>query len=331
MSEPALVLSDLRIALRADSDVRAVDGLNLAIGEGEAVGLVGESGCGKSVTAYAMLGLLPSALGATGTLSIGGRTVSLDRTDHLKALRGNEIAMIFQDPGTSLNPVMPIGAQLGDVLRARTDRRRRKGAALELLERVGVPSPNRVARSYPFELSGGMRQRVLIAMAVSCRPRLLIADEPTTALDTTVQAQIMELLAELVRDEGMAMLFISHDLGLVAQTCQRLTVMYGGRAVESGDVSTLLRAPEHPYSHALVSCLADLGSGARRLATVPGSVPPIESLPEGCHFAPRCAHAIADCRGSVPPLRPVGGDLVACIRAAPRWLPEPGLSTEVRL
>lgn len=317
MTPTRFALDDVRVRQAAVPGALAVDGVSIEVAPGEAVALVGESGCGKSVTAYATLGLLSPSLQSSGTLRLDGRSYDLAAADQLQPLRGREVAMIFQDPGSSLNPVMPVGRQLEDVLRqyASQGRTKRRRAAVELLARVGIPAPDRAARSYPFELSGGMRQRVLIAMALSCRPRLLIADEPTTALDATVQAQIVQLLGDLVREEDLAMLFISHDLALVSELCRRVYVMYAGRIVESGDVRDVLRRPSHPYTSALVGCLESLAQASSRLLTVSGSVPEIDRRPDGCTFAPRCEHAVDECTRTVPELRPVGGARVACLRA----------------
>ncbi|WP_201760673.1 MULTISPECIES: ABC transporter ATP-binding protein [unclassified Nonomuraea] len=318
-ADPLLALDRVEIGLAADPQVRAVDGLDLRVALGEAVALVGESGSGKSVTAYAALGRLAPALRASGTLRLGASSYDLGDPEALRPLRGGEISMIFQDPGTSLNPVMTVGRQLEDVLRRHggPPRRERWRRVVDLLAEVGVAAPDRVARAYPFELSGGMRQRVLIAMALSCEPRLLIADEPTTALDTTVQAQIMDLLMTLVRDRGMAMLFISHDLGLVAGSCRRMYVMYAGRVVESGPVADVLRRPRHPYTKALVGCRPTADRRLARLPSIPGTVPPIGSMPSGCRFAPRCPIAVEQCRTADPELRAVGGNVsAACLRAS---------------
>ena len=318
MTDPLFSLQDARVRLTSDPDACAVDGLDLTIRPGEVVGLVGESGCGKSVTALATMGLLPPSLTGSGRLVLDGRPFELAAPDSLAAIRGREVAMVFQDPGTALNPVMPVGRQIGDVLRAtaaRQSRRSRDRAVIELLTRVGVPAPERMRKAYPFELSGGMRQRVLIAMALACRPQLLIADEPTTALDATVQAQIIDLLRELAAAEDMAVLFISHDLALVAEFCQRVHVMYAGRVVEQGPVDDVLRRPTHPYTMALVDCLSTMGNGAPRLQTVPGSVPAVGEHPPGCSFAPRCPYAVAACAADVPALRATGPAESACIRA----------------
>ena len=317
MKAPLLTIEDARVRVTGAPDKIAVDGVDVAIGAGEVVGLVGESGCGKSVTALSTLGLLPPSLAPTGTLRLGDRSYDLADPQGLAELRGRDLAMVFQDPGTSLNPVMPVGRQIGDVLRVvegRGSRGSRARAAVELLERVGVPAPDRVSKAYPFELSGGMRQRVLIAMALACRPRLLIADEPTTALDATVQAQIVALLKDLATTEEMAILFISHDLALVGEFCERLYVMYAGRVVEHGPVAAVLQEPHHPYTAALVECLSTMSAGAPRLRTVPGAVPALGDLPIGCRFAPRCEHATRVCHEQDPQLRPAGDATSACLR-----------------
>ncbi|MDT4902394.1 MAG: peptide/nickel transport system ATP-binding protein, partial [Pseudonocardiales bacterium] len=232
-------------------------------------------------------------------------------------LRGGSIAMVSQDPLTAMNPVARIGSQLDDVMRRHLNlnRRQREARVLDLLDRVGIPSPRRVARAYPFELSGGMRQRALIAMAISCQPRLLIADEPTTALDSTVQAQIMELLSALVAEDGLAMLLITHDLGLVAQYCARMCVMYAGEVVEQGRSEAVLERPAHPYSRALVDCLASLDADVARLATIEGVVPPVGSGLHGCRYADRCRFVQPGCRSEHPTLLPVrDGRDAACLR-----------------
>ncbi|HEY2673182.1 MAG TPA: ABC transporter ATP-binding protein [Rugosimonospora sp.] len=306
------------VAITVDGVGPAVHGVDLRLAAGEMVGLVGESGCGKSLTAFSLLGLLPAGVRAAGELRFAGTAYDLAAPDTLRPLRGRDVAMVSQDPLTALNPVSRIDHQLGDVMRTHLDlsRAQRRARVLELLERVGIPSPRRVARAYPFELSGGMRQRVLIAMAISCRPRLLIADEPTTALDTTVQAQIMELLGGLVRDEGLAMLLITHDLGLVAQHCSRVCVMYAGEIVEHGAVRAVLDRPRHPYARALIECLASRDTGVARLATIEGTVPPVGAAIEGCRFAARCHYADHRCSVTRPRLTATGdGGLVACLRS----------------
>jgi oligopeptide/dipeptide ABC transporter ATP-binding protein len=295
----------------------AVDSVNLALDAGEMVGLVGESGCGKTLTAYSIIGLLPDGVSASGRVRFEGNEYDLAQPNQLRPLRGGSIAMVSQDPLTAMNPVARIGSQLDDVMRRHLNlnRRQRQARVLDLLDRVGIPSPRRVARAYPFELSGGMRQRALIAMAISCHPRLLIADEPTTALDSTVQAQIMELLSALVAEDGLAMLLITHDLGLVAQYCARMCVMYAGEVVEQGRSEAVLELPAHPYSRALVDCLASLDADVERLATIEGVVPPVGSGLHGCRYADRCRFVQPGCRNEHPTLLPVrDGRTAACLR-----------------
>ncbi|MGX7678582.1 ABC transporter ATP-binding protein [Jatrophihabitans sp. DSM 45814] len=296
---------------------RAVDAVDLEVGAGEMVGLVGESGCGKTLTAYSLLGLLPDGIGSSGALRFEDREYDLARQGSTRELRGGAIAMVSQDPLTALNPVMRIGSQIEDVMRTHLDlsRAQRKARVLELLDRVGISAPRRVAQSYPFELSGGMRQRALIAMAISCHPRLLIADEPTTALDSTVQAQIMELLATLVAEENLAMLLITHDLGLVSQYCSRVCVMYAGQIIEEGGAAAVLEEARHPYTRALVDCLTSLESGTGRLATIEGVVPAVGGVSQGCRFADRCKHVQQRCREIRPNLSLLSVDRsAACLR-----------------
>jgi oligopeptide/dipeptide ABC transporter ATP-binding protein len=312
---PLLQVRDLEVTVGRAG--RAVSGVDLSIEAGQVMGLVGESGCGKTLTAYSVLGLLPDGVSATGVVRFDGEDHDLSVAGSMRRLRGGSIAMVAQDPLTALNPVVRVGTQIDDVMRAHLDltSAQRSQRVLDLLDRVGIPSPRRVARAYPFELSGGMRQRALIAMAISCRPRLLIADEPTTALDTTIQAQIMELLADLVADEDLTMLLITHDLGLVAQYCDRVSVMYAGRIVEHGAAPVVLETPRHPYSRALLDCLLSLESGAARLSTIDGVVPPVGADPAGCRFADRCRFSEASCRETDPQLRPSpDGHLAACLR-----------------
>ncbi len=286
--------------------VRAVDGVSFNVDAGEVVGLVGESGCGKSVTSLAIMGLLPPR-----GVRVGGKAV-FDGTDLLQLdkasmrnVRGRDVAMVFQDPLSSLNPVVPIGVQVTEVLERH---RRMRGAAAKkeaesLLGRVGIPDPTRRLSEYPHQLSGGMRQRALIAMAVACRPRLLIADEPTTALDVTIQAQILELLKELVRDLGTALVMITHDLGVVAGMCDTINVLYGGRVVESASRRPLFAAPYHPYTHGLLGSIPRLDSAdGQRLVPIHGSVRDMLPWTEGCAFQPRCTRAVDGCVGAPPAL-----------------------------
>jgi peptide/nickel transport system ATP-binding protein len=303
---------------------KAVDGVSLAVGEGETVALVGESGCGKSVTALSILGLVPHPPGRIvgGEIWFEGRDLlRLDRRA-LLAVRGNRIGMIFQEPMASLNPVFTIGNQIIEAIREHRDLGRaaaRRRAAM-LLGRVGLPEPDRLLAEYPHRLSGGMRQRAMIAMALSCEPRLLIADEPTTALDVTTQAQILDLLAGLQRELGMAILIITHDLGVVAQMAARVAVMYAGRKVEEASTLDLFAQPLHPYTQGLIRALPnperEAASGGERLPLqeIPGIVPPLCDLPPGCSFAPRCPIAAEECRLGAVPLRDFAGRQAACIR-----------------
>jgi oligopeptide/dipeptide ABC transporter ATP-binding protein len=298
--QPLLAVRDLTIGFpTADGVALAVQDVSLSASAGETLGIVGESGCGKSVSLRALLGLVPEpgrVLG--GEIAWGGADLlRLDRRA-MREVRGREISMIFQDPMESLNPVFSVGDQLVEVLRkrkglARGAARRR---AVELLDRVGIPSAAQRLRDYPHQLSGGMRQRVMIAIAIACEPRLLLADEPTTALDVTIQDQILTLLAELQRETGLAMLLVSHDLGVVAQVADRVAVMYAGRVVETGPVEQVLEAPRHPYTAGLIASAphGSAGSGAR-LETIGGSPPSIVDRPAGCAFAPRCGHAVERC------------------------------------
>jgi peptide/nickel transport system ATP-binding protein len=291
-------------------DVRAVDGVSFEVRSGEVIGVVGESGCGKSVTALALMGLLPhKGVRVTGK-AIFDDGVNLLATDQrtMRDMRGREIAMIFQDPLSSLNPVVPIGVQVTEVLarhRGMTGEVARKEAE-SLLDRVGIPDPRRRLKEYPHQLSGGMRQRALIAMAVACRPRLLIADEPTTALDVTIQAQILELLKELVHQDGTAMIMITHDLGVVAGLCDWINVLYAGRVVETASRHSLFAQPTHPYTHGLLASIPRLDSvRGDRLNPIPGSVRDLLPWAEGCAFAPRCERVLEACVDSPPML--VGG------------------------
>ena len=283
---------------------------------GECLGLVGESGCGKSLTALAILGLLPE-----GARQLGGR-ILLEGPGDLAAmtagerrrLRGRQIAMIFQEPMNALNPVLTIGFQIGESLslhRGLSGRTRRR-AALELLERVAMPDPERRLASYPHELSGGQRQRAMIALALASEPRLLLADEPTTALDVSVQAQILELLSRLRRELDLTVLLITHDLGVVAQCCQRVAVMYAGQVVEQAPVETLFREPAHPYTRALLDAVPRLSSRRSAVDGIPGQVPDFAALPEGCSFHPRCPRLLERCRAEPPATIALGPDRQAC-------------------
>ena len=301
-----------------------VEAISLRIAEGETVGLVGESGCGKTLAARALLRLVPvGARVAADTLSFRGRDLLALPEREMRAVRGCQIAMVLQDPLTALNPVYRIGEQIAEALRyhERLGRRAAWLRAVELLAEVGVPEPARHARAYRHQLSGGLRQRALIAMAIACRPSLLIADEPTTALDVSVQAQILELLLRLRAELGMSLLLITHDLGVVAQTCDRVAIMYAGRIVEAAAVRQLFASPGHPYTRGLLDSMPRLRQSQEaslRLRPIPGSVPSPAALPAGCAFHPRCSLAQPLCSASVPELRELApGHAVRCHRETP--------------
>ncbi|WP_270937370.1 ABC transporter ATP-binding protein [Falsiroseomonas oryzae] len=285
--------------------LRAVDGVDLHVMPGEAVALVGESGCGKSMTALSVMRLLrPPARTVAGRVAFEGQDLLALEEAAMRRLRGDRIAMVFQDPMTFLNPLMRVGDQIAEALaqhRGQSMAQARQ-AAVEALRSVRIPEPATVARNYPHQLSGGMRQRALIAMAVACRPALLVADEPTTALDVTVQAQIMRLLAGLRRDLGSALLLITHDLGLVAEYCDRVYVMYAGQIVEHAEVGALFRAPQHPYTRALLAAALPPHRRVAELAAIEGQPPSLLSPPPGCRFHPRCPARVAPCDRDAPPL-----------------------------
>lgn len=320
---PALLeVDDLRTYFYTrDGVVRAVDGVSYRVHPGETLAVVGESGCGKSVTALSMLRLIASPPGriVSGRLMFEGRNL-LELTDAgMRAIRGNQISMIFQEPMTSLNPVLTIGRQIAEtlVLHQNMSPGQAMQRATEMLRRVRIPEPERRLKQYPHELSGGMRQRVMIAMALSCNPKLLIADEPTTALDVTIQAQILDLMRELKDQTGAAIVLITHDLGVVAEMAQRVVVMYAGRKVEEAGVDDLFARPRHPYTRGLMDSIPHLDetdTGQRkRLAEIPGMVPSLKEEVAGCLFAPRCAYATARCRQEYPPLeQKASGHWAAC-------------------
>ena len=315
-----LAITGLTVAFTVGSArLPVLHGIDLAVGPGETLGMVGESGCGKSVTWLAVLRLLgPRAL-IGGTVALAGRSIADLPEERMVRLRGRRIAMIFQDPISALNPVHTIGRQIGEALvahRGATAAAARAEAA-RLLDQVGIPAAKSALQRYPHELSGGMNQRAMIAMCLAGRPDLLIADEPTTALDVTIQAQILDLLRQIQRDLGMALVLVSHDLGVVAEVCRRVAVMYCGRIVEQGDTDAIFDRPQHPYTRGLLAALPSLDGPRRRLQPIPGTVPAPGALPAGCAFAPRCPRAAAVCRSAVPPLRPiVPGHRAACVRAA---------------
>ena len=307
---PLLEVENLQVHFRTPTGInRAVDGVSFHVDPGETLAIVGESGCGKSVTSMSMMRLIPEPPGKiAGSIRLEGRDILALSDREMRALRGNDISMIFQEPMTSLNPVLTVGRQIGETLRLHQglDQAQAEARAVEMLTLVGIPEPGRRVREYPHQLSGGMRQRVMIAMALACNPKLLIADEPTTALDVTIQAQILKLMLELKQRVGAAIILITHDLGVVAEVAERVMVMYAGRKVEEAPVKQLFRSPRHPYTQGLLGALPKLGSSlsgeTRRLAEIPGQVPDLKQRIEGCVFAGRCALATDLCRQYAPGL-----------------------------
>ncbi len=317
-AETILDVKGLRTVFRVRAgEVTAVNGIDLSVAAGETLALVGESGSGKSVTSLSVMRLLTRKIGAIAAGSVhlkrkDGKVrdlVSLSEQE-MRSIRGDDIGMVFQEPMSSLNPVYTIGDQISEPIRIHrgADRKSAMDAAISLLDQVGIPDAARRVKQYPHELSGGMRQRATIAMALACDPTLLIADEPTTALDVTIQAQILDLLQKLQRERGMAMLFVTHNLGVVAEIAHRVAVMYAGRIVETGPVTEVFRNPKHPYTMGLLASMPKLGDATRmkhageKLAAIPGVVPSLMNMPAGCAFEPRCKFATVDCRKTVPPL-----------------------------
>jgi oligopeptide/dipeptide ABC transporter ATP-binding protein len=297
--------------------IKAVDGVDFEVKKGEVLGLVGESGCGKSVTALSILRLVASPPGRIldGKIEFMGEDLRTLSEDDMREIRGKTISMIFQDPLTSLNPVLRIGYQISEVFRFHKglDRIRSLQESIRMLKATEIPSPEERVRSYPHEMSGGMRQRAMIAMALACEPALLIADEPTTALDVTVQAQVLKLMKEICRERETAILLITHDMGVIANMCQRVAVMYAGRVVEYTDVFTLFSEPAHPYTEALLGSLPRLGTKRNRLDTIEGQPPQLNRLPPGCSFEPRCEYSAVRCKEEVPGVTLLGeGHQVRC-------------------
>ncbi len=317
-STPLLQVSDLSIRF-AGVPGNLVDGVSLTLNAGETLCVVGESGCGKSLTALALMGLLPMppARRMSGQAIFEGQDLFDMPLETLKDIRGNRMAMIFQEPMTSLNPAIKVGEQIAEAVRRHkgVNREQARARALEMLRRVRIPAPEKRLDEYPHQMSGGMRQRAMIAMALANDPALLIADEPTTALDVTVQAQVLDLMRTLQRETNAALIMITHDLGVVAEMADTVVVMYAGRIVEAGPVRKVFEDPQHPYTIGLMSSMPDLGPRGGRLVTIPGVVPPADAMPEGCRFAARCPFAGADC-AAAPPLRDLGDrHRVACWRA----------------
>jgi oligopeptide/dipeptide ABC transporter ATP-binding protein len=316
-----LEVSDLDVSFPGDdgAPLRAVDGVSFGIDRGTVLGLVGESGSGKSMTALAIMRLVPPPGRIDGgSVRYDGREVLTLPEPDMRRIRGAGLAMIFQEPMTALNPVLTIGNQIAEAVRLHrpVSRRAAWDQAVALLGEVGIPEPAQRARDYPHQLSGGMRQRVMIAMAISCEPHVLIADEPTTALDVTIQAGILELLHQLREQHGMALLLITHDLGVVAEQAQDVAIMYAGRIVERAPVAEVFERPLHPYTQALLRAMPALGRHSERLETIPGQVPSLGHLPSGCAFRDRCPRAIAECAAAPPPLEEKAPQhFAACIRA----------------
>ncbi len=341
MAQNLLEVRDLVTAFHTDEGVvRAVDGVSFEVPDGGILGIVGESGCGKSVTSLSVMRLLPMPPGRIerGEILFEGNNLLALTEKEMRAIRGNQISMIFQEPMTSLNPVYTVGQQIIEAIRLHQDMDRgaARTRAIEMLSRVGIPAPEQRIDSYPHEMSGGMRQRVMIAMALSCQPKLLIADEPTTALDVTIQAQILELLKLLQEDTGMSIVLITHDLGVVAEFCDEIVVMYAGKVVERAKAVDLFASPRHPYTRGLLRSVPSLGEtdvvdGKRRLATIAGMVPDLRALPKGCRFQDRCDWVVDACRESEPPLSPIGAEgasprAVACFVATGTAAPPAGVT-----
>ncbi len=316
---PALEIAGLTLDFRQDGRrLRVLDGVSLRVEPGRTLAIVGESGCGKSVTALAVMGLLPDSAELGGAIRLAGRDLTAMSAEDRRRLRGGEMAMIFQEPMTSLNPAFTAGDQVAEALRVHQglDKGAAFAEAVRMIDRVRIPDAARRARQYPHQLSGGMRQRVMIAMALACRPKLLIADEPTTALDVTVQAQILSLLDELKRETGTAVVLVTHDLGVVADHADEVAVMYAGRVAEQAAAGAIFARPEHPYTAGLLGAAPGEGERGERLASIEGTVPDLRAPPPGCRFAPRCPFALERCHEAAPPLAEVApGHLSACWRA----------------
>jgi peptide/nickel transport system ATP-binding protein len=316
-----LEVKDLRTYFYLDEGVaKAVDGVSFEVDQGETLGLVGESGCGKSVSALSIMRLIPDPPGriAGGEILLGGKDVLALSDERMREIRGNEVSMIFQEPMTSLNPVFTCGSQIEEaiILHQKVSKREARLKAVDMLHLVGIPAPEQRVEEYPHQLSGGMRQRVMIAMALACHPSLLLADEPTTALDVTIQAQILELLARLQEELDMAVIMITHDLGVIAEVADRVAVMYAGKIVEYAGVKEIFAGPLHPYTQGLLKSIPKLTESKKRLAVIPGVVPNPLEFPGGCKFHPRCALAIDACRDPEPELRQLKPNhWVRCIRA----------------
>jgi oligopeptide/dipeptide ABC transporter ATP-binding protein len=318
MSEKVLEVKNLKVDFNTDRGVAtAVNGVNFDVYKGKTIGIVGESGSGKSVSALSIMRLIPNPPGriSGGEILFNGENLLNIPMEDMRRIRGNKIAMIFQEPMTSLNPVFTVGNQIEEVLelhQSHLSPKDRREKAVDMLRLVGIPSPEKRVTEYPHQMSGGMRQRVMIAMALSCEPDILIADEPTTALDVTIQAQILELMKKLQKELGMGIIMITHDLGVVAETCDDVAVMYCGQIVEHADVKTLFNHPQHPYTKGLIESIPSFdstsGKSKEKLATIEGMVPSLFDLPVGCNFQDRCAYATEECRSKEPSLRPIASE-----------------------
>jgi len=313
MAEKILEIKNLQTHFISDqSVVKAVDGVTITVNKGETVGVVGESGCGKSVTSLSVMRLLQDTPGKIvgGTIEFEGQNLADLSDKEMRRIRGNDIAMIFQEPMTSLNPVYKIGRQIEEAvqLHLKYDKKQAREHAIKMLKLVGIPRAEEIVNEYPYQLSGGMRQRVMIAMAMACKPKLLIADEPTTALDVTIQAQILDLMRKLSEESDTAIMLITHDLGVVAEMCERVVVMYAGKVVEEADVFTIFENPKHPYTQGLLDSVPKLGQKINRLDSIPGNVPTPGNMPQGCKFAPRCSKVMDICRKQDPELTKIEMD-----------------------
>ena len=318
ISAPALDVAGLTLDFRQDGrSLRVLDGVSFRVEPGRTLAIVGESGCGKSVSALAVMGLLPTTATVGGAIRLAGRDLTALSPEERRLLRGGEMAMIFQEPMTSLNPAFTAGEQVAEALRLHQglDHAAAFAEAVRMIDRVRIPDAARRARQYPHQLSGGMRQRVMIAMALACRPKLLIADEPTTALDVTVQAQILSLLDDMKRETGTAVVLVTHDLGVVADHADEVAVMYAGRIAEQAPAAALFARPEHPYTAGLLGAAPGEGEPGQRLASIEGTVPDLRAPPPGCRFAPRCPFVVERCASTPPLVEVAPGHLSACWRA----------------
>ncbi|GAB6988056.1 ABC transporter ATP-binding protein [Paenibacillus pini] len=307
MSKPILEIKDLRTHFFTDrGEIPAVDGIDLYIQPGEVLGVVGESGCGKSVTSLSVLKLIPQPPGkiVSGSIVFKGKDIVPLKESEMRKIRGNSISMVFQEPMSSLNPLFTVGHQIGETIRLHRGKSHKEARihTLDMLRKVGIASPDAILNEYPHRLSGGMRQRVMIAMSIACSPELLIADEPTTALDVTIQAQILDLIRRLNEEQGMAVMLITHDLGVVAEMCHRVAVMYAGKVVEEGSVHDIFKNPLHPYTQGLIQSVPRMSETRERLYSIPGNVPVLSMSLRGCRFAARCEHVMPRCLEAIPHL-----------------------------